>query len=133
MALKLRENIIGDMTLPNGGAALTQGTVVMLSSSEVVCTTASSDIPVGVATEAADADAGAVRVAYSGIVLCRAHDGDIAEGELVIAVASGRIDTAVAFTTGTQYVLGQALQASSAQDQLIAVRLGIQGAPKAAA
>jgi len=135
MALKLRENIIADMTLPVGGAALTRGTAVYLSSSLAVCTTASTDKAVGVNVEKDEVSANAtgVRVAYEGVVQCRAHDGDISEGEYVVAVAGGRVDGAGTLTTASQYILGQALQASSAQDQLIAVRLCLSIAPKAAA
>ena len=123
MALKQRVNIIGGVTLPVGAAAITAHSVVKLDSSALVVATASSEADQDILIDEADAAIGSSQqVARSGdTVLVRAHDGDIAEGEWLVAAAAGRVDTVAALTGGTQYVLGKARQASSAQDQLISM------------
>jgi len=133
MALKLRENHgPGGFSLPVGAAAIDKGSVVKLSSSEVIVTTADENY-IGVTLEDIEADASEVKLAGVGdIVLMRAHDNAITEGEWVVPAADGRVDGAAAFTGGTQYLVGRALMASSAQDGLIPVLYTPQVAPDAA-
>lgn len=134
MALKQRQNIgTGGFSLPVGAAAIDQGSVVKFSSSEVIVTTANEDF-IGVTIEDIEADAPEVKLAGIGdIVKMRAHDADIAEGDILVPAADGRVDTAAALTSVTQYMVGKALQASSAQDQLISVLYIPQVLTKAAA
>lgn len=121
MALKHRENIVNSFTLPVGAAALLLGSAVKLSSSLLIDTTDSSALAF-ITTEPADANATNIAVAGVGsIVRARAHDSAITEGEALCAAAAGRVDGAATFTSGTQRILGFALQASSVQDGLISI------------
>jgi len=123
MALKQRVNIVGGDILPVGSTAITAHSVVKLDSSVLVVATASTEADQEILVDNKDAAASSNQlIARVGdTVLVRAHDNAIAEGEWLVAAAAGRVDTIGTLTTATQYVLGKARQASSAQDQLISM------------
>jgi len=120
MAFKGREIIVQTITMI-ANEAVSRGACLEISSSEAG-ETDSDEATYGVALEDAD-DGALVRIAVGpgNIVKCLAHDSSITEGEWVTPEDDGRVDGIGGLTGGTQYPLGIALQASSAQDQLIPV------------
>jgi len=132
MALKLRQKIVNDFTMLVGSTEIVSGAVVKITSAALAVATASSAAILGVIPETGVAN-GYARVAGPGsIVFCNAHDDAISEGEWVVPAAAGRVDGIGTLTAATQYVVGIALQASSAQDQKVAVLLIPHIATKAA-
>lgn len=103
-----------------GAGALTKGLLVKTPAALVVGA-ASTDTCVGIIEDAADAAATNVAVTLFGITRANAHDGSIARGDLLEAAAAGRVDTHSG--TSTKPVVGIALEASSAQDDLIEIFL----------
>lgn len=133
MALKLRTNHIHPVTYPVGSTEITANAVVKFTSSALAVATAASAAFIGVIIETGVANGSAAVESTDGaIVLCNAHDSSITEGEWVVPAAAGRVDGIGTLTTATQYVLGIALQASTAQDDKIPVQLHIHIATKAA-
>lgn len=120
MALKNRQMLVNEFTLPVGATAIADGSVCSLSSSALVVTSAAEDFT-GVVVDGGTANGNARMANVGSIVLMNAHDDAITENEWVVSAAAGRVDGAAALTGGTQYIVGKALQASSAQDQKIAV------------
>ena len=124
MALLQRKVILGSFNLPVGVTAIAANSICKIASSLMVVGTASSEataIYVPAEDGALAASKEAAFATPGSIVFVNAHDGDIAEGEWLVCAAAGRADGAAALTGGTQYYVGQALQASSAQDQKIAM------------
>jgi len=122
MALKRRVQIVNSFTLPVDTTEIAKGKCVKLSSSVLIVTTGNEAF-VGITTEVGYASKD-VRLAGAGsIVLCLAHDNAISEGQWLVAAAAGRVDGIAATTTAIQYLVGIALMASSAQDDLIPVLL----------
>jgi len=115
MALATEHPII---PLTNGGADITQGKVVKLSSGATIATTAVTDTAFGVVTE--DAEAGeqvsVVPAGCGAIVYVEAAASGIAVGDSLAPAASGR---AAKTTTAGQKSFGTALEASTAAGELI--------------
>ena len=103
-----------------GAGALTKGLLVKTPAALVVGASA-TDTCIGIIEDSCDAAATNVAVTLFGVTRANAHDGSIARGDLLEAAASGRVDTHS--TTSTKPVIGMALEASSAQDDLIEIFL----------
>lgn len=122
MALKHRVKHVNTLTLPVDSTEIAKGAVVKLSSSVLVVTTGNEAF-VGITTEIGYASKDVLLAGVGSIVLCKAHDDAISEGEWVVPAAAGRVDGIAATTTAIQYPVGIALMDSDAQDHLIPVLL----------
>ena len=93
MALKLRLNLVNCFTMPGGATAIAANSLCKISSSVLVVATASTEAS-AVFVYAEDVASTAnreIQIAGVGsIALCNAHDGNITEGEWVVAAAAGR-------------------------------------------
>jgi len=91
-------------------------------SDHVAVTTAATERPLGVCDDEAAAIEDNINVQLlgnkQGTVLVRAHGVIAADAELV-AAAAGRVDALNTGANGTYYIVGRALNASTAQDDLI--------------
>lgn len=109
--------------ITNGAAAVTMGKVVKISSGTTIVTTAVTDTAFGVVTEDAAASA-QVSIAPAGtgaIVYVEAAASGIAIGDALAPAAAGQ---AAKTTTTGHKSFGHALEASTAQGQLIKCVLG---------
>lgn len=88
----------------------------------VAVTTAATERPLGICDDEATAAEEIINVQMlgqkQGTMLVAAHGAIDAEAELV-AAAAGRVDALDTGTNGTYYIVGRALNATTAQDQLI--------------
>lgn len=101
-------------------SSITIGQIVKITSTGVAPATAGSDAIFGVAmTDASTGDMVTVRV--DGVARVQASTG-ISIGAWVTATTSGQ---GVTTTTDKHVVLGRALETASAQNDLIAVQLGV--------
>jgi len=133
MALKIRENIVNSFTMPVGAVQIAAHSICSIASSLLVIATASTEATgFFIVTEIGYASREVRCAGIGSICYVIAHDGDIAEGELVCAAALGRADSVAALTGATQYTLGRALCASSAAGQRIPILYGPEVATKAA-
>ena len=131
MALKQREIIDGAFTLPVGATALLKGDVCQLSSSALIVGTANTEAGSVFITLEPGAANGHVRCALPGqIVLVRCADANVDEGEYVVCTTAGEVTQIANLTTASQYAIGVAQQASSAEDQYVSVMYWPQVCPK---
>ena len=132
MAVNQRHNVKNAATFDVGTTEIAKGIVVVLNAGVVDKSGSNAAKAVGITDEIGYADKD-VRVAQNGdTVLALASDSSITEGEEVISDADGKVVGASAYTGGTQYIIGHALRASTAEDELIPIMVNIHVAPDAA-
>jgi hypothetical protein len=91
----------------------------------VAVTTANTEIPLGVCDDEAAAIDDYVNVQLlgnkQGTILMRAHAA-IDAGDLLVPAAAGRVQTIDGLSSVTTYIVGRALNAATAQDDLVEVQ-----------
>jgi hypothetical protein len=90
----------------------------------VAVTTAGTEVPLGVCDDECTAAEDNINVQLlgqkQGTILMVAHAA-IDAGDFVVAAAAGRVQTIDGITNGTYYIVGRAINAATAQDDLIEV------------
>lgn len=129
--MKLKRQLTNTDTFLVGATEIPEGSHVKLVN-DLLVVTGAGEAGIGFTTEIGYASK-PCRVAQDGSKIpALAHDGSIAVGDWLVSAASGRVDSAAAYTSASQNIVGRAEMASGAQDQLITVVVHETVFPKAA-